>query len=253
MCATVYDVAGLFDIKVTGDVVGVVTLPKQIKFAAAKANNDTGKQAQGDTIEELDRKLVIRRNWIKPRTRYGINITNAKFSAEIPETVVFTRADWLLEEEGYNSGIKRPDAAGHRNLTIPDDHNVRGSIRNVVPAARKARRILENAGGRVSPKTGKLIGKTGAFLIKARDGRQFIFQRIGVDEAGNIKRSKKGTPLRGRVKRGQSKLELLYTLRPSVTVPETMIMQKTVINTYKVHYGDYFGIDLKGALRGARK
>lgn len=243
--------ARLFEISVTGDLAAVITMPKQIVFAAAKSNNDTGKQAEMDSIVEFDRQLHIRRSWINPRTRYGINIINATFSAPVPETVVYTRADWLLEEEGFNRGLKIPDKGNHENLTVPDDPNVRGSIENVVPAARKARRLLANAGGKVSLKTGKLIGKTGAFLLKAKDGREFIFQRVGTTE-GNIKRNKRGVPLRGRVKGGNSRLVLLYTLKHSVRVPQERILQKTVINTYKVHYGDYFGFNLRGALLGAR-
>lgn len=242
--------AKLFDISVTGDVAGVVTMPKQIKFAAAKANNDTGKQSQEDSIVEFERELHIRRNWIKPKTRFGINITNAKFSADVPETTIFTRADWLLEEEGFNRGVKTPDKGGE-HLTVPDDQNIRGSIQNVVPSARKARKLLANADGRVSPKTGRLIGKTGAFKLKAKDGREFIFQRVGT-RAGEIQRNKKGTPIRGRVRRGESKLVLLYVMEKSVKVDRLMILQKTVINTYKVHYGTYFGFNIAGALRGAK-
>ena len=243
--------ARLFEISVTGDLAGVITMPRQIKFAAAKSNNDTGKQSQSDTIAELERELHVRRPWDKPKTRYGINIIQAKFAADVPETTIYTRADWLLEEEGYNHGIKTPDKANHTNLTVPDDPNVRGSIENVVPAAKKARRLLANSLGKVSPKTGKLIGKTGAFIINAKDGRSFIFQRVGT-KAGEIQRSKKGVPLRGRVGKGNTRLVLLYTLRKSVRVPRTLIMQKTVTNTYKVHYGDYFSFNLRGALRGAR-
>ncbi len=243
--------ASAFEISVTGDLAGVATLAKQIKFAGAKSLNDTGRQSQDDSIHEFERELHIRRNWIKPKTRFGINIIQAKFAADIPETTIYTRADWLLEEEGANRGLKTPDKGG-ANLTVPDDPNVRGDIQNVIPAARKVRRLLANSGGRISAKTGKLIGATGAFKLTARDGRTFIFQRVGTNPQGQVKLGKKGTPLRGRVKGGQSKLILLFTFKKSVRVPRTMILQKTVENTFKVHYGDYFGFNLKGALRGAK-
>jgi hypothetical protein len=249
--ATVYDVAQMFEISVTGDVAGVITLPKQIKFAGAKSLNDTGRQSTTDAGEEFKRELHIRRDWIRPKTRFGINIVQAKFAAPIPEAVIFTRADWLLEEEGFNRGVKEPDKGGE-HLAIPEDENIRGSITNVVPAARKARRLLAGSQGRVSLKTGKLIGKTGAFILNAKDGRTFIFQRIGTDAQGEIKKNKKGVPLRGRVRRGASQLILLYTFKKHVTVPRLYILQKSVENTYKVHYADYFSINLSGALRGAK-
>lgn len=242
--------ASQFEVTVTGDVIGVVTLPKQITFAATKANNDTGQFARNEIERELDDELIIRGNWTKKNTRFGINVQNAKFASQFPETVIFTRADWLLEEEGFHGGVKVPETGEH--LADPDDANTRGDIRRKFPVPQKARRLLANSQGRISPKTGKLIGSTGAFKIRSRkSGLEIVLQRVGTRD-GQIKLSKKGIPLRGRVSKGNSRLILKHVLKKRVKVPRTMIIQKTAANTYRVWYGAYFGRNISLAIRTAK-
>jgi hypothetical protein len=237
-------------IDVTGDVKGVITMPRQLKFAASKSLNDTGKFATDEVRRELDDELIIRGNWTKAKTRFGINIENAKFSDPLPQATVFTRADWLLEEEGYKGGVKVPESGEH--LADPEDENTRGDIRRKFPVPQKAGRLLAGSLGRISPKTGKLIGATGAFKVRSKkSGLEIILQRVGTRD-GEIRRSKKGIPLRGRVGKGNTKVILKHVLKKRVKVPRTMILQKTTINTYRVWYGTYYGRNLILAFNTAK-
>lgn len=243
-----------FQIEVSGDVIGVETLPKQLNFAAGKSLNDTGKFGQDEIIRELDDELILRGTWFKPGTRFGINLKRARFASPTPEAELFTRADWLLEEEGFNRGVKEPE--GHEHIADPEDANTRGDIRRKFPVPQKAGRLLANAGGRVSLKTGKLIGKTGAFIVRPKDkpGLEYIFQRVGTfGKEKSVRKNKFGVILRGRVKGGNSKLVLKHILKKRVKVDRHFIFQKTAVNTYNVWYGTYFGRNLALALRTAKR
>lgn len=246
-------VAGLYDVKVEGDVAGVVTLPRQIKFAAASANNKTGKFAQSEIIRELDAELILRGNWYKPKTKFGINIVNATFSDAQPEVTLYTRADWLLEEEGFHGGVKVPKP-NHEHLADPEDPVTRGSIRNKFPRSQKAGVLLRNTVGRYSNlKTRQAVGATGAFIVRPKNNPniELVFQRISTK--GNVvKLSKKGVPLRGRVKGNPSQLVLKHVLVERVKVPTPRIFQTTALSTYRVWYGEYFGRDLLLAIRTAK-
>jgi hypothetical protein len=241
-------------IEVSGDVKGVVRMPGHIKFAAAKALNDTGKFATDEVRRELDDELIIRGNWTKAKTRFGINIANATFSDPIPEAVVFTRADWLLEEEGYKGGVKVPESGTH--LADPEDENTRGNIRRKFPVPQKAFVLLAQGPGnflRADRRPGRgFRGAKGAFKIRSKkSGLELILQRVGTKD-GEAKLSKKGIPLRGRISGGNSKLILKHVLKKRVKVPRTMILQKTTENTYRVWYGTYFGRNILLAFNTAK-
>jgi hypothetical protein len=237
-----------FSVEVSGDLAGVYTLPKQITFAALRATNETAEHSQRETVLALKHDLVIRGNWINPKTRYGINVKFAKLTNL--EAEVFTRADWLLEEEGYNSGVKTPDKGG-AHLADPDVQNTRGGIRNKVKASQKARQLLQFASGRSSNlATRNLVGATGAFKIKSKSGAELILQRVGATKTGNIKRGKNGQPVRSRGKNG--KVVLKYVLRKKVKVPQTRIIQKTVIVMTRRHFHEKYEVNIRKALRTAR-
>ena len=251
MYGTLNGVARLFDIEVTGDVKGVSKMDSRLLLASARAIDDTGKFAQSEVIRELDDEFVLRGNWYRPKTRYGINFIPTQ-SGNLTG-LLYTRADWLLEEEGYNRGVKTP-TAGREHLADPEDPVTRGPITRKFPVAQKAGRLLANAGGRISPKTGKLIGKTGAFIIrpKGKPGIEYVFQRVGLTKAGDVRRNKQGVPLRGRVARGNSRLILKHILKKSVKVDRPMIIQKTTRNVYRVWYGEYFNRNIRLALATAK-
>lgn len=221
------------DIIVTGDIAGVATLPKQINYAIYRTTNDLLDRAQTNVVNELEQELHIRGQWLRPGTRYGIN---ARFATvKNLEGSVGTAADWLLEEEGYNAGVKHPDKGG-ANLADPDIGNTRFGIEKKVRRDQKPRRLA------------------GAFVKEGKFGHKVLYQRVQGDDSGNIKRSiKTGRPLRSRVPKRNTRLVLKYVLRPSVKVPQTQIVVKTATKTMSAgHYYDRFGKNLYTAVKTAR-
>lgn len=92
-------------------------LSKQGRFAMSMAMNNTLKQVQGWTVEELLPGAFVLRSrgspWFKPRTRFGFNIRPFATKDRLQATMG-SQADWLkLQEHG---GTKR--IAGHR-IAIP--------------------------------------------------------------------------------------------------------------------------------------
>lgn len=238
-----------FSIDTTGDIIGVVTLPRQLLYAATKAVNDTADDSRDNVIILLKHNLHVRGNWIRPKTRYGINVTYAKKGTY--ESAVHTAADWLLEEEGFHGGIKKAEL-GHTNLANPSVENTRHGIENKVKAAEKARKLLQFAGGKYSNlKTRNVIGKTGAFKIRNKAGTELILQRVGATASGEVRRGKKGQPLRTRGANG--KIVLKYVLKRSVKVPQEKIFQHGVIFTTREVFGKNYGKNLVIAIRNAKK
>lgn len=236
------------EIKMDGDIAAVITMPRQLRFAARQATIATAQHSQRETIDALEHDLIIRGNWLRPNTRYGINVTFKKSGDG--EASVFTRADWLLEEEGHNRGIKEPDKGG-RHLAQPDVENTRHGIRNKVKAAEKARRLLQFSAGKYSNlATRNLVGATGAFKVRTQSGREIILQRVAATKTGQVKRNKQGKPIRSRGKNG--KVIFKYALRTRVRVPQRKIIQKTVIGMTKRHFGEYYEIHIRKAFKTAK-
>ncbi len=95
----------------------VYDLGKQGRFAMSVAMNNTLKEVQGHTVEELLPGAFVLRSkgspWQKPRTKYGFNIRPFASKTRLTATLG-SQAPWLkLQEEG---GTKR--VAGHR-IAVP--------------------------------------------------------------------------------------------------------------------------------------
>lgn len=113
-------------------------LPRQVRFALAGALNDTARDVQRFTVQDLlPDKFTLRARgapWWRPGTRFGFNIRFASRSRL--ESTIGSRADWLdLQERG---GTKRA-AGGRLAITQPE---VRDTPTSVIPGRRKPRRLL---------------------------------------------------------------------------------------------------------------
>jgi hypothetical protein len=245
-----YGVA-VFEITVTGDVKGVSKLDSRLLLASARAIDDTGKFAQTEVIRELDEEFVLRGNWYRPKTRYGINfIPTQKGNLT---GLLYTRADWLLEQEGYNRGVKEPEDGEH--LADPEDPVTRGAITKKFPRTQKASYLLLNAQG---PFTNLASGKRGGraaghFKVKSKYGGELIYQRVRLNKAGEVRYNKQGRPIRGRVTgKGNTGLVLKHVLKKSVKVEKHFILFRTTRSTYRTWYGEFLGRNLLLALRTAK-
>lgn len=237
-----------FSIDTTGDIAGVVTLPKQLLYAVLQTCNDTAEDSEANVILLLKSHLHIRGNWYMPKTRFGINVTYAKKDTLTSE--VYTRADWLLEEEGFHGGVKVP-TAGHTNLAEPDVENTRHGIENKIKVAEKARRLLQFSAGKYSSlRTKNIIGATGAFKVRSKSGAELILQRVGATSAGEVRRGKRGQPIRSKGENG--KVVLKYIFKKEVKVPTTEIFQNAVIFTTREKFPVNLSKNLIKAIRSAR-
>jgi hypothetical protein len=226
-----------FEIEVTGDIIGVTTLPKQIIFATAESLTKTSKRAQKAIIPELERDFIIRTDWWRQDRKFGIKVKAAK-KTDLT-AMVYTAADWLLEAEGYHGGLKKPDKGGS-HLADPDIDHTRHGIRNKVARAEKARKLLENS------------KRSKAFKIKGKYGGELIMQRIGLDSFGNPLTNKQGRYLRGRGKKRPSKVVLKYILRKDSRVPFHPVITQTTKLQFLLHFSSYFGESLYNSIRTAR-
>lgn len=225
------------DIEVSGDLAGVITLPKQIEFGIAAALTATAKRAQTAVQEEIKKDLVVRTEWWRQDRKFGIKVKPATKSNK--EAIIYTLADWLLELEGYHSGVKTPDKH-NGNLANPDIEHTRHGLRNVVRRAEKARTLLNNQ------------KRTKAFKIKTKTGYQLILQRVGLDSFGNRLKSKTGGYLRGRGKGRQSELVTKYLLIGKVKVPYKPVVTRPSIITFRLHFSSYLFQNLEKAIKSAK-
>jgi hypothetical protein len=84
-------------VEVSGDLAAVLSLDRQIVFAAARALTMTGQDAQQASIEAIKSTFTVRGTWYLPSNRFGIRLDPA--TVDRLEAVLSTMADWLIPHE----------------------------------------------------------------------------------------------------------------------------------------------------------
>lgn len=131
----------------------VKNVQKQVAFAASRAINRTAIEVQNHEVQkELPKSLKIRSPWLKPRTKFGVNI---RFSSKARLfATVGSQAPWLaLVEKG---GIKLPP---NKYLPIPSSE---------IDTSRRRRR---------SEKPRAILATKRGFVLKLKSGKKAIFVR----------------------------------------------------------------------------
>lgn len=125
---------------------------KQLPFATSLALNATMEQVQKKIITDLPGKFTLRKQWWKPRTKYGINLE--KSNKRSLSAAVFTRAPWMqLHETG---GTKLPRGT---HLAMPTG-NLKRTKKGLIGKAKWPRNLRRK------------------FVIKSKSGHQeLIMQR----------------------------------------------------------------------------
>lgn len=133
----------------------VKNVQKQVAFAASKAINRTAIEVQNHEVQkELPGSLKIRSPWLKPRTKFGVNIRFASKARLFAS--VGSQAPWLaLVEKG---GTKLPP---RKALPIPTDN---------IDTSRRRKR---------GEKPKALLATKRAFVLKLKKGGGGIFMRMG--------------------------------------------------------------------------
>lgn len=143
------------EVRVEGKVDEVLSLDKQLRFAAARALTETSKQAQDSSIRAIQATFTTRGKWYQPSNRFGVRVTPAR--KDNLEAAVRTAADWLaLHETG---GTKR--AAG-KDLAIA-----------IVGTGTARPRFTSKLRRELKPRA--LGGK--AFVIRTKSGPVLFFRR----------------------------------------------------------------------------
>jgi len=87
---------------------GVNRIPNYV----ARALNGTAQATQTKMLEETVGNLTVRGSWLRPGTRFGMNLTRA--SKDNLEAHVFSRASWLFEQETMEF-----KTAGKSRIAVP--------------------------------------------------------------------------------------------------------------------------------------
>jgi hypothetical protein len=120
-------------VKVEGGLEQVLSVGKQIEFAAARALTEAAKQGQAASIRAVEGTFTTRSKWYQPGNRFGVRVTAARKGSL--EASVHTAADWLaLHETG---GVKTPRG---RNIAVPTG-NVRRTKRQLISKSQRPRNL----------------------------------------------------------------------------------------------------------------
>jgi hypothetical protein len=146
--------------------------PKQIRFAAVKALNETATSTQAAIVERLlPEKFTLRakgRPWQQPGGPYGFNIRPfAKTSSPDPFAVLGSRADWLRLQE---TGGTKTSGTG-KSLALPQLGGARPTLGAVISRRQKPARLLQ---------------RKGFFVAKGAHGH-VILQRLGGKKNPRVK------------------------------------------------------------------
>jgi hypothetical protein len=92
-------------VEVSGDVAGLLSLDRQITYAAARALTGTAKDSQAAAVEAIRGAFTTRGAWYLPGNRFGVRVTPA--TKERLEAAVRTAADWLIPHETGEDKVAR--------------------------------------------------------------------------------------------------------------------------------------------------
>jgi hypothetical protein len=148
-------------VETSGDIRGVLTLDRQLVFAAARALTKTAKQSQSASVEAIRRTFTTRGSWYQPSSRFGVRITPATVGRL--ESSVRTAADWLIPHETGEDKV----AQGGGLLAVPivGRGRPRPAFRSKVRADLKPRAL----GGR-----GVVIETRRGPVLFARQGKRLV-------------------------------------------------------------------------------
>lgn len=142
-------------------VVKMRNLPKQIRYATAVALTKSADAAQETILSRTRDVFTIRKNWLTPGYKFGINRKTAR--ADDLTAEVYTRAPWMLRHE--EGGLKLPKG---EHLAVPQE-GVRRTKKDLIPAGQKPKALKRS------------------FIIWKTKSGPMLFQRVGRGKASRIK------------------------------------------------------------------
>jgi hypothetical protein len=205
----------------------VQDLPKQVRYAAMQAVNDTAKEVQKFEVEtQLPSKLTLRAKgapWQKPGGKYGVNIKHA--NRNTLTATVGSQADWLKHQE---EGGTRTASSGHR---LAVEAGARPSQSVVLSRPIRPRSLMQRKGDALyqygAGKTARARSSGKGFIINTKMGPA-IYIRTG------------GT------------LKLMYGLEQSAKIPAVLQFFKSAKELVQSIYPRIFNARLTHALKTAK-
>ena len=136
-------------------------LPKQIRYAIAVALTRSVEHAQVGILSRTRNVFTIRKNWLAPGYRFGINRKMARPDDLTAE--VSSLAPWMLHHE--EGGIKVPKK---EFLAVPQE-GVKRTKKDLIPAGQKPKALKRS------------------FIIWKTKSGPMLFQRVGHGRSSTIK------------------------------------------------------------------
>ena len=135
-----------------GDVAAVLSLDRQIPFAAATTATAIAKRGQEEAIEEIRDDFNTTNPWYLPTNFFGVHFTPATVAN--PRSQVHTNAYWLKPHE--TGGLKTPTEGDF--LAVPTEV-IQPKPRQAIPQNKRPKNLAD------------------AFVLKTRRGPK-LFERI---------------------------------------------------------------------------
>ena len=136
--------------------------------ARKQALNWMAEDARKDLLQELGRNFILRKEWYKPGSRYGLNIKFASNSR--PEAVIYMRSPggkdhWI--EKHVTGGVKKPISGNF--IAIPV--KIRPDKRAVIPKGKYPRALLGKETGKKKPFIADIGGTYGIYQRRGKGRR----------------------------------------------------------------------------------
>ena len=136
-------------------------LPKQLRYATAMTLTRSADHAQDTILSRTRDVFTIRKNWLTPGYKFGVN---RKAAAKDDLTAeVYSRAPWMLRHE--EGGLKLPKG---EHIAVPQE-GVKRTKKDLVPASQKPKALKRS------------------FIIWKTKSGPMLFQRAGRGKASTIK------------------------------------------------------------------
>lgn len=138
------------------DVAAVLSMDRQIPFAAASTATAVAKEAQQEAIDEIQDAFITRSPWYLPTNFFGVHFTPA--TVDNPRSQVHTNAYWLKDHE--TGGLRTPSEGDflavpteaiqpNRAQAIPQDKRPKNLAKAFVLNTRRGPKLFDRINGQL--------------------------------------------------------------------------------------------------------
>lgn len=147
----------MISVETSGNINALISLPKQLTFAAAKTLTQVAKLGQTEGIDEIKSELTVRSEWYLPSRKFGVRIRTATKQRLTSE--IYSGADWLAKTA---AGETHTPTGGRQSIAVP--------TAAIQPTGREViRRPLRPRGSKLKK----------AFIIETHRGNRLLVKRVG--------------------------------------------------------------------------